>query len=48
MEKISKFRNVIVHNYDRVDAEIVVDILRNQIDDFNKYRDAIITWLKEQ
>jgi uncharacterized protein YutE (UPF0331/DUF86 family) len=48
MEKISKFRNVIVHHYDRVDAEIVVDILRNRIDDFNQYRHAIISWLKEQ
>jgi len=48
MGKISKFRNVIVHHYDRVDAEIVIDILRNRIDDFNRYRDAIISWLKEQ
>ena len=48
MEKISKFRNVIVHHYDRVDVEIVVDILRNRIDDFNQYCDAIISWLKEQ
>ena len=48
MEKISKFRNVIVHHYDRVDAKIVIDILRNRIDDFSRYRDAIISWLKEQ
>ena len=48
MENISKFRNVIVHHYDRVDAEIVIDILRNRIDDFNRYRDAIVSWLKKQ
>ena len=48
LEKISKFRNVIVHHYDRVDAEIVIDILRNRIDDFSRYRDAIVFWLKEQ
>jgi len=47
MEKISKFRNVIVHHYDRVDAEIVIDILRNRINDFSRYRDAILFWLKE-
>ncbi|MCB2167370.1 MAG: DUF86 domain-containing protein [Deltaproteobacteria bacterium] len=48
MEKISKFRNVIVHHYDRVDAEIVIDILRNRINDFSRYRDVIVSWLKEQ
>jgi len=48
MEKISKFRNVIVHHYDRVDAEIVIDILRNRINDFSRYRDVIVSWLKAQ
>ena len=47
MEQISKFRNVIVHHYDRVDVEIVVGILRKRINDFNKYKDAIVHWLKE-
>lgn len=47
MEQISKFRNVVVHHYDRVDAEIVVGILRNRIDDFNNYNDAVINWLKK-
>lgn len=47
MEQISKFRNVIVHNYDRVDAEIVVGILRNRIDDFDKFKDAVVNWLKK-
>ena len=47
MEQISKFRNVIVHHYDRVDAEIVVGILRKRIDDFNKFKDAVVNWLKK-
>lgn len=47
MQQISKFRNVVVHQYDRVDAEIVVGILRNRIDDFDKYRDAIVNFLKK-
>lgn len=46
MKQISKFRNVIVNNYDRVDAEIVVGILRKRIDDFNGYKDAVVNWLK--
>jgi len=48
MAQISKFRNVILHHYDRVDAEIVVGILRNKIADFAKYRDAIVAFLKRQ
>ena len=47
MEQISKFRNVIVHNYDRVDAEIVVGILRKRINDFNSFTDAVLHWLKK-
>lgn len=46
MEQISKFRNVIVHQYDRVDAEIVVEILRKRIKDFNRYKNAIVNCLK--
>ena len=46
IEQITKFRNVIVHHYDRVDAEIVVGILRKRIKDFDKYKGAIVNWLK--
>ena len=46
MEQICKFRNVIVHHYDRVDAEIVIGILRKRINDFNRYKDAIVNYLK--
>ena len=48
MEQISKFRNVIVHHYDRVDAEIVVGILRNRLDDFAGYIEAVVAFLKNQ
>jgi uncharacterized protein YutE (UPF0331/DUF86 family) len=45
-KKMAKFRNVVVHHYDKVDADIVVSILRKNIDDFLSYRDAIISFLK--
>lgn len=47
MEQISKFRNIIVHHYDRVDAEIVVEILKNRINDFKKFKDSIVAFLKQ-
>ena len=46
MEKIAKFRNIVVHHYDKVDPEIVVTILRKHLDDFLSYKDAIIDMLK--
>ncbi len=45
MEKMAKFRNVLVHNYDEVDAAIVVAILREHLDDFLKFRDAVLAAL---
>ena len=48
MVQISKFRNIVVHHYDRVDAEIVVGILRKRLDDFNCYKNSIIDYLHPQ
>ena len=46
MEKMAKFRNIIVHHYDKVDTEMVVGILRKDLNDFLAYKDAIIRILK--
>jgi uncharacterized protein YutE (UPF0331/DUF86 family) len=46
MEKIAKFRNIIVHHYDKVDAEVVAGILKKDLKDFSAYKDAIINILK--
>jgi len=47
MEKMAKFRNIVVHNYDKVDTSIVVIILTKHLDDFLTYKNAIIKILKE-
>ena len=46
MEKMAKFRNVVVHQYEAVDPEIVIAILRKHIDDFRSFRDAIVACLR--
>jgi len=46
LEKMAKFRNIVVHHYDKVDAEIVVGILKKDLKDFMNYKDAIISFLK--
>ena len=46
MEKVAKFRNVIVHHYDKVDTDIVIGILRKDLNDFSAYKNSILTLLK--
>ena len=46
--KMAKFRNIVVHHYDKVDADIVVAILRKYLDDFLSYRDAVVSFLKSE
>ncbi len=45
MEKMAKFRNVVVHQYEKIDPAIVVSILHRDLDDFRKYKKAIIKLL---
>jgi uncharacterized protein YutE (UPF0331/DUF86 family) len=47
MEKMAKFRNVVVHHYDTIDAEIVVGILKRDLKDFSGFHDAIISLLEQ-
>jgi len=46
LEKMGKFRNIVVHHYDKVDAEIVVGILKKDLKDFMNYKDSVIRFLK--
>ena len=48
LEKMAKFRNIVVHHYDKVDAEIVIGILRKDLKDFEHYKDAIVGFLKSK
>jgi len=42
MEKMAKFRNIIVHQYEGVDPSIVVSILRKNLGDFERYKKAVL------
>ena len=48
LDKMAKFRNIVVHHYDKVDAEIVVGILKKDLKDFMDYKDAIVGFLKSE
>jgi uncharacterized protein YutE (UPF0331/DUF86 family) len=45
MEKMAKFRNVVVHQYEKIEPSIVVSILHKNLDDFEKYKRAIVKYL---
>ena len=46
LAKMAKFRNIVVHNYEKIDPTIVVGILRNNLEDFDRFKKAIIAYLK--
>lgn len=45
MEKMAKFRNVVVHQYEKIDPVIVVSIIHKNLVDFERYKKAIIKYL---
>ncbi len=45
LERMAKFRNIIVHQYETIEPTIVVSILHNNLKDFEKYQKAIIKYL---
>jgi uncharacterized protein YutE (UPF0331/DUF86 family) len=45
MIRMAGFRNVLVHEYATVDANIVVRILREHLGDFSRFGDAARAWV---
>ena len=45
MIDMSKFRNVLVHEYARVDAAIVVRVLREHLDDLARFKTQVLGWI---
>jgi len=45
-EKMAKFRNIVVHDYEKVDPDIIVGILRKNLNDFERFRASITGYLK--
>lgn len=41
------FRNILVHDYAEVDEDIILELLKNKLDDFIQFIDYINKWLKD-
>ncbi|RLB36041.1 MAG: hypothetical protein DRH12_16220 [Deltaproteobacteria bacterium] len=44
MMKMAKFRNIVVHQYDKIDAEIVIGILKRNLTDFVAFKQSILNF----
>lgn len=48
LEKMARFRNYVVHHYDKIDPSIVVTILNKNLGDFQKFEGAVIAFIKKE
>ena len=47
LEKMAKFRNVLVHQYEKIEAETIVGILKKNLGDFGQFRKAVVGFVHE-
>jgi len=45
---IANFRNILVHDYEKIDREIVYEKLQNNIDDFEHFKKEVIVYLSKK
>jgi uncharacterized protein YutE (UPF0331/DUF86 family) len=45
MIEMTGFRNVVVHEYTRIDAAVVIRILRERLEDFRRFETEALRWL---
>jgi len=48
LQQMASFRNLIVHNYGKIDDEIVFGVLKRRIDDFASYAREITKYLNDK
>jgi uncharacterized protein YutE (UPF0331/DUF86 family) len=46
MVEMTGFRNVVVHEYARIDADVVIRILRTGVEDFRRFETEALGWLE--
>jgi uncharacterized protein YutE (UPF0331/DUF86 family) len=45
LQNMAKFRNIVVHQYEAIDPAIVVSILNRNLQDFERYKKAVLKYL---
>ena len=41
-----RLRNIVVHDYEKIDPEIVVGILQRHLEDFSQFKDTMVNFIK--
>lgn len=44
---IANFRNILVHDYEKIDREIIYEKLQKNLDDFKDFKKEILSYLKK-
>lgn len=39
------FRNLVVHRYDRIEPSVLVDVVNNHLQDFERFRDEVMSYV---
>ena len=47
-ERMARFRNLLVHYYERIDDAVVYGVFRNHLHDFERYVGHILNYLQKQ
>jgi len=47
-EKMVQFRNFVVHRYERIAVEILIEIVNNRLGDFARFRDEVLRFYKRE
>jgi uncharacterized protein YutE (UPF0331/DUF86 family) len=45
-ERMVRFRNFIVHRYERIEVDILVDMINRRLSDFERFRDEILGYVQ--
>jgi uncharacterized protein YutE (UPF0331/DUF86 family) len=48
LEKMARFRNLIVHNYDKIDSALVIGLLKKNLSDFEGFKSAIADFIEQE
>jgi uncharacterized protein YutE (UPF0331/DUF86 family) len=48
LRKMKAFRNILVHEYGRIDDQLVYEILQNKLDDFDTFKHEILEAIRNQ
>ncbi|MBI3959112.1 MAG: DUF86 domain-containing protein [Chloroflexi bacterium] len=46
-QRMVQFRNFVVHMYERIETVFLVDILRNRLGDFERFRDEVLAYAEK-